>query len=283
MVKNNFAVFILTHGRPNDCITYNTLRKYGYTGKVYFLLDNEDGTIKQYEKKFGKKNILVFNKKEVAKYTDRGDNFKKLNTVLFARNILNTIAKQNKIKYFISLDDDYNDFRYKIDNNFDYIPRYGIKNLDKIFELLLDYYKSVPKLLCLSIAQGGDFFGGVMNESDGTKRKCMNFYLCDVDRPFEFYGRMNDDVNTYMLNGSRGGLFITIPFLALQQKATQKTKGGLTDMYLSYGTYIKSFYTVLFCPSFCKVTLMQSKHPRLHHSISWDNAVPKIIREKHKK
>jgi hypothetical protein len=280
---NNFAVFILTHGRPDKCITFATLRKYGYTGKVYFILDSEDKTKKEYIKNFGKENIITFNKKEVAERTDRGDNFKELGTVLFARNEQFNIANKIGIKYFIVLDDDYNDFRYKIDNNFDYIPRYGIKNLDKIFRSLLNYYKSIPKLLCLSIAQGGDFFGGVMNESFGLQRKCMNFYVCNVDKPFEFCGRMNDDVNTYMTNGSRGGLFLTIPFLALQQKATQKTKGGLTEMYLSYGTYLKSFYTVLFCPSFSKVTLMQSKHPRLHHTIYWDNAVPVIISDEYKK
>lgn len=284
-MNSNFAVFILTHGRPDKCITYSTLRKYGYTGKVYFLLDNEDETIKQYKKNFGKENILIFNKKEVANRTDRGDNFEKLNTVLFARNEQFNIAKKIGIKYFLVLDDDYKEFRYKMNNEYKYIPGNNpkIKSLDKIFNLLLRYYKSIPQLLCLSIAQGGDFFGGVMNESNGLRRKCMNFYICDVDKPFIFYGRMNDDVNTYMTNGMRGGLFITFPYLSLEQGTTQKTKGGLTDMYLSYGTYIKSFYTVLFCPSFSKVTLMQSKHPRLHHSISWDNAVPVIISDEYKK
>lgn len=282
---NNFCVFILTHKRPNNCITYTTLRKYGYTGKVYFILDNMDKTKKQYIKNFGKENILIFNKKEVAKKIDSGDNFKDLGTVLFARNEQFNIAKKIGIKYFIVLDDDYHEFRYKINNNYEYIPgnKPKIKNLDKIFKLLLNYYKSIPQLLCLSIAQGGDFFGGVMNESNGLRRKCMNFYLCDVNKPFEFYGRMNDDVNTYMVNGMRGGLFITFPYLAIAQNTTQKKMGGLTEMYLSYGTYVKSFYTILFCPSFCKVVLMQSKHPRLHHSISWNNAVPVIIKEENKK
>jgi hypothetical protein len=281
-MKNNFCVFILTHGRPDDVITYKTLKRRGYTGKIYLVLDNEDKTIKQYIKNFGKENILVFNKKEVAVYTDCGDNFNEMRAVIFARNKLFDIAKKVGIKYFISLDDDYNDFRYKTDDKLNYVDRFPITNLDKMFQLLLNYYKSISAL-SLSIAQGGDFFGGVMNDSSGTKRKCMNFYVCDSGKPFEFYGRINEDVTCYVLNGSRGGLFLTIPYIALQQKATQKTKGGLTDIYLSYGTYIKSFYTVIFCPSSCKVKMMQSKHPRLHHSISWDNAVPVIINEKWKK
>ena len=30
----DFAIFILTHGRPNNVITYNTLKTSGYTGDI---------------------------------------------------------------------------------------------------------------------------------------------------------------------------------------------------------------------------------------------------------
>lgn len=278
---NDFCVFILTHGRPNDVVTYDSLKKFGYTGKIYIVIDNEDKTAKEYYKKFDKK-VIMFDKKEAAKQTDCGDRIDDMRAVVFARNEIFNIAKKIGYTYFIVLDDDYTDFRYKVDNKFNYIPRYGIKNLDNIFTSLVNYYKNIPAL-SISIAQGGDFFGGIMNESSGTKRKCMNLFVCSTERPFKFYGRINEDVTAYILNGSRGGLFLTTPYLALQQKATQKTVSGLTDIYLSLGTYIKSFYTVIFCPSSCKVTIMQSKHPRLHHSISWDNAVPVIINEKYRK
>ena len=40
-MKNNFAVFILTNGRANNVITYKVLRKQGYTGKIYLMVDDE--------------------------------------------------------------------------------------------------------------------------------------------------------------------------------------------------------------------------------------------------
>ena len=41
-MRNDFAVFILSHGRANNLITLKTLDKIGYTGKTYIIIDNED-------------------------------------------------------------------------------------------------------------------------------------------------------------------------------------------------------------------------------------------------
>ena len=40
MVRDNFAIFILSHGRPDEVFTVKTLQKVGYTGKYYFIIDN---------------------------------------------------------------------------------------------------------------------------------------------------------------------------------------------------------------------------------------------------
>ena len=54
---NSFAVFILTHGRANNVITYATLRKQGYTGQIYLMVDDEDKQIDDYKKLYGKQVI----------------------------------------------------------------------------------------------------------------------------------------------------------------------------------------------------------------------------------
>lgn len=48
------------------------------------------------------------------------------------------------------------------------------------------------------------------------------------------------------------------------------------------GTYVKSFYSVIFAPSCVSIAMMGDKHKRIHHNISWDNCVPKILNEKYK-
>jgi hypothetical protein len=59
----------------------------------------------------------------------------------------------------------------------------------------------------------------------------------------------------------------------------------MTEMYLDSGTYIKSFYTIMYAPSCSKVIRLTAnkKATRLHHRISWEKAVPKIVREEWKK
>lgn len=284
---NDFAVFILTHGRPDNVKTFSTLKKCGYTGRCYFIVDNEDKTIDKYIKNFGSDNVIVFNKKEQADKVDEGNNFDERRTILYARNACFEIAKNISIRYFIQLDDDYTAFDFRIDTNStenrgDIKP---IKNINKVFDMLLNYYKS-SSILSISFSQGGDFIGGINNGKGSyrfNKRKCMNSFLCSVERPFKFIGVMNDDVNTYTTLGSRANLFLTIPFVSLTQTATQSNNSGLTDMYLRYGTYCKAFTTVMMQPSSVKVSMMNSSNPRLHHSIKWVNTVPCIIDDRYKK
>ena len=114
-------------------------------------------------------------------------------------------------------------------------------------------------------------------------KKVMNSFFCRTDRPFKFYGKINEDVNCYILDGSRGGLYLTLTEISLEQLQTQSNKGGLTDIYLNLGTYVKSFYSVICMPSCAKVALMGNCNMRLHHKIKWNNCVPKIINEKYKK
>lgn len=111
----------------------------------------------------------------------------------------------------------------------------------------------------------------------------MNSFVCSTERPFKFIGRINEDVTTYTTLGSRGALFFTLPNACLHQLVTQQNKGGMTDAYLQSGTYIKSFYSVMYSPSCVKVHMMGDVNMRLHHQIKWANAVPKIIREELKK
>ncbi len=283
-----FAVFILSHGRPNNVKTYDALKKCGYTGDVYILIDDEDKHIDEYKKNYGQKAI-VFNKKEAAKITDAGDNFGKRNSVLFARNQNFVIAKEMQLDFFWQLDDDYSGFGWVTNNDGSYRTKDVLtKNLDQILhEMIL--YLELSRAHCLAIAQGGDLIGGgegtiVKRINEGKfLRKVMNSFLFKVDKPLKFYGRMNDDVNMYTVNGNTGMLFITIPRLRLWQSETQANEGGLTEMYLESGTYVKSFYTVMYKPSCTTITPMGNTHKRLHHQIRWKNAVPEIISQKFKK
>tara|TARA_R110000751_G_C13735915_1_gene476987 strand:- start:138 stop:989 length:852 start_codon:yes stop_codon:yes gene_type:complete len=283
MIDSNFAVFILTFGRPDNVKTYNTLNKFGYTGKKYLICSTDDKKLNEYKSKFNDE-VISFNKEDIE--FDTADNFNDKRVVVYARNACFEIAKKLGIKYFIQMDDDYTDFSYRFNDKLQYNTGRGyINNVNDIFTALLKFYKSIPAK-SIAMSQNGDWIGG--DESSwakklSLKRKCMNSFFCSTERPFKFLGTINEDVNIYTKLGSVGNLFFTIPNVSLKQTDTQSNKGGMSDIYEASGTYIKSFYSVLFSPSSVKVSILNTGNSRLHHRVSWNNAIPKILNQKHKK
>jgi hypothetical protein len=274
MENRDFAVFILTHGRPDNIKTLATLKKCGYTGSIYFIVDNEDKTVNRYIKNFGADFVKIFDKKAMADSVDEGNNFDERRTITHARNACFKIAKEIGITYFVELDDDYYYFGYRYE-----IGAKIVKNMDAVLNIMLNFYKSV-NIKSIAFGQGGDHIGGFSGIK--LKRKCMNSFFCSTEREFKFIGAMNEDVNTYTTLASRGEVFFTFTNLQLDQKDTQSQNNGITDMYKRFGTYCKAFTTVMMHPSGVKVSMMNSSNPRIHHSIRWNNVTPMIINEKYK-
>ena len=282
-MNDDFAVFILTYGRPDNVKTYKTLDRFGYTGKIYLICSTDDKKLNQYKTKY-KDQVITFNKDDIE--FDTADNFNDKRVVVYARNACFKIAEDLGITYFLQMDDDYTDFSYRFDNTLSYNNGRGyINKVDDVFKALLKFYKSIPAK-SIAMSQNGDWIGG--NQSGwakklSLKRKCMNSFFCSTKRPFKFLGTINEDVNIYTRLGSIGDLFFTVPNVSLKQTDTQSNKGGMSDIYQDSGTYIKSFYSVLFSPSSVTVSVLNTENSRLHHRVAWNNTIPKILNEKYKK
>lgn len=281
-MRDDFAVMILTHGRADNIRTLKALKKGGYTGKIYIVIDNEDETADEYYKRFGDK-VVMFDKIEAAKKYDAGENFGNRCCIMYARNESFDIAKSLGLKYFMQLDDDFNSFdlRYEEDGKLKGIP---CRDLDRLFEGMVEFLET-SGAITVALAQGGDMIGGLEggNFKKGLIRKAMNTFFCSVDRKFDWFGTQNEDVSTYCLRGSRGELFLTVTHAMIIPVATQAGKGGMSETYLENGTYLKSFYSVMYMPSAVKVGVMNTSHSRIHHKVSWENTAPKILNEKYKK
>ena len=284
MSNIDYAVFILTHGRPELQHTYKSLRKYGYEGPVYFVVDDLDKTIDQYREKYGDK-VVVFDKKEWQKKTDTMDAENRLDVVVYARNAVFQIARDLGYRYFVVLDDDYKNYehRYEEDNKLKTItPKHLGRAFEASFKFLID-----SGILCYSWEQGGDFIGGLNTRfRQRCVRKIMNTYFFDAEKPVIFKGTINEDMVASLYHGMRGDVIISSCDMSIQQMQTQKQSGGLTDAYLYYGTYVKSFYAVIMNPSCVKVAAMgdpKSGHYRMHHRVRYDLSCPVIISDKYKK
>ena len=288
-MMDNYCVFILTHGRPDRVYTLETLKKQGYTGDWYLVVDDEDDTIDQYIDNYGEDKVLIFSKQDMIDKgdMDRGDNFDRRKVILYARNICFDLAEELGYKYFWEFDDDYTGFYWRFDDQYNYTahtPSIGSK-LDEMFDSMLKFYKK-SGATTIAFSQGGDFIGGkdgAMGSKPRLKRKAMNTFLCSTDRQFRFMGSINEDVNAYTRLQQLGELMLTVNLISVDQKTTQSNKDGMTDVYLEQGTYIKSFYSILYCPASVRLRLMGNTNMRIHHSVKWKHTVPKIISERYKK
>jgi len=281
--RDNFCIIIISHGRPSEIYTLDTLKKAGCTLPIFILIDNEDSKADDYIEKY-KDSVFIFDKLKYANEVDNFDNFNNRRSTTHARNASFDLAKELGYEYFLVLDDDYTEFKMRINNELNHPKgRYLIiKDIDSVFLKTLDYYiNSGFTSICYS--QGGDWFGGEKNFNKKPKRKAMNSFFCSVHRRFHFVSRLNEDVNTYMTLGHKGVVFMTIPFIQIDQKQTQSTSGGMTEAYIDGGTYVKSFYTVMCRPDCTSINLMGRTNLRMHHLIKWKNACPVIIDQKFKK
>ena len=292
MLPDDFAVLILTHRRPDKQYTVRTLAEYGYTGRTYLVLDDEDPTEPEYRKRYGDQ-VVTFDKRRAWEMTDDADNTGNRRGVVYARNMAWEIAESLGLRYFLVLDDDYTGLYLRRDKNLKYgvFPMRG--RVDSTILAMIDFMREAPQVRCLCFSQGGDHIGGSISTGNkngvGAKRKAMNGFLCAADRPFKFYGRINEDATCYHTLGRRGVVFLTLMQAQLNQAQTQANSGGLTEIYLDAGTYYKSFLTVMWEPSCVKVAAMGDPRTenkgyfRLHHMPTWRHAVPCIVPERYRK
>lgn len=280
-LRNDFCIFVISHGKPdNDTMKQLELCKVQYP--IYIVIDDKDPKLQDYLSKYGKEKVCIFSKEAEASKFDRMGNFGLNKVIVFARNACYDFAKKLGYRYFIELDDDYIDFRFRVPGKKSFMFKNCKKtSLDEIFTLYVDYYHLNKEIKILAFMQGGDFSGVV----DGiVLRKAMNALFCSVDRRVVFNGDLNEDVNAYTQGGKLGNIFISFPIICIQRRLTQTT-GGMSDVYKLYGTYVKSFFSVIQNPSFVKIGILQqsSKFYRIHHNISTRYGVAKIISSRYKK
>lgn len=285
MVRNDFAILIISHGRPDKMKVLHALKKVNYTGKYYIIIDDEDDTAEEYYRLYGDK-VIMFKKSELDGTFDIMDNFDGRSVPVFARNVLYKIAKDLGLKYFLELEDDTKDFVYRFVSKDLKLSSRKVLDFDSICNAMVTFLEE-SNADVVAFIQGGDLLGGWDRNLWKSKvvRKAMQTFFFKVDNPIYFEGRFNDDVNMYLQQGKIGKLVMSIRDICLITEETQKVGGGITEMYQKYGTYVKSFYSIMLRPDCVKIWGMTSfsGNRRLHHIIDWDSAVPKIISSDFKK
>ena len=266
-MNNNFAIFILSHNRADNIKTYDTLRKCGYTGKIYVLIDNEDLQTEIYKSRFGD-DLIVFDKKKQSVNSDSCDNFGNLSTPLYARNYCFEIAKKLNLSHFIMADDDIYDLKHVFVNSDDKFIKNHIKNLDSIIESLIRFINTSKYISSCSFVFDSEYFGGKNGKfKEGLGRTIQQFILFKSDTDVRFLSSKNEDLNISIANFDK--LFFENFSLSVCSPIRGTNEGGI--LYTS--TYENNMYTLMIAPSCFKILgngKMRKNNDRIYPKIiSW--------------
>lgn len=273
---SRFAVFICTHGRPDRQYTLQTLRKSGYTGKVYLVLDDEDETEQEYRNLYPEDDILMFDKQSFIETSDTGTIENQRKCILYAKNACEEFAKHLELPAFVIADDDILKLRYR------YIEDKKLKTADITTDLdsVIDVYVDIM-LTCDMAATGFGFaqfyFTGVNSFSPDNIQKYRvpyNFVFRNSKFEVDWKSWFGEDIVTAVYWGRVGQLWTAIPHVQQEIVALASADGGMKDTYDSNSDIRLAMQNVMYLPAELKPFFYKGKFMA---SIKRENAFPKLI------
>ena len=281
-MRDDFAIFICTHGRPNTQTTYNALRTQGYTGRVYLVLDDTDSTIQQYIDNYGTKNLIIFNKQFYIDTVDTGSLPPNYKTILYAKAAVEDIAKQLNLSSFVIADDDISKFRFRYIDE-EVLKSVVINDLDSVFTAYVEYLLTAD-FIALGPCSNVQLIAGksVFSYDTITKfRVPYNFVFRKTTAPISWVSSFGEDIITALNYGKVGELMWSIPLCQIDLVPPGSCKeGGMSDTYKSMSTFKLCEYDYMYHPNSIRLRYNVN---RWNAQIIKDNAFPKIISWRYKK
>lgn len=274
------TIYIISKGRP-QCRTAATLVKINYPGEWFIVCGNNDETLPEYQKKWGKDRVLVFDWYKQIEETDTLDNFgfdTMPSGAVPVRNATIEISRARGERRHWQFDDDYNSFALTNANL--------VKKKTLTGERLQWWMCRIAKFADQTgIPNCGFALGTMESTPDQAKKVGTRVFNAhnqsSTGLATRWRSRLNDDlinaIETHRLGQKTEYSF---KFLALTMTPSQQEDGGLSDIYRNEGTVRKSAYPVLLVPNAAKLIIYAGRY---HHSVEWKKIRAKVISEKWQK
>ena len=283
-MRDDFAVFICTHGRPNKQATLRSLLNAGYTGAWYLVLDDTDNSIQQYIDNYGVEHIIVFDKNYyINNCSDTGDNVGHYKCILYAKNAVEDIAKSMKLKSFMLSDDDIVNLRFRTYNN----GKFGtvhITDIDSVIDAYIDYVLSCN---ITTIGFGAPIsiirFGYEDERSICYCRTPYQIYIRNSSKPVDWIGWYGEDNITMLLDESRGAYWSSFPYMQYDTiEVGTNDKGGMAQEYKNNDSFKLAFNIKRALPS-CMNVRANKKYTKFLTVLSRRCAFPLLISDKYRR
>lgn len=248
-MKQKFAIFILTHGRPHNQITLETLRRLGYTGKVYLVVDDQDKTLAEYDDIY--EDVICFKKDVFIGSTETGLSSPEPKFAVFARNAIESIALSDGYDAFMMLDDDIINIRARLPDG-SVLKSYSLKGcFDEVVDRCVEYVTTAG-VACMGLGFCNLYIGGVENfeKENSRQRLCAEAFIRNTAYKVNWRLNMVEDLIT-SIDGAVDNQ-VWFQFLPLQvdiRMSEGVVDGGNSDVYRKLGKFRVNFMPVIAYPS----------------------------------
>jgi len=281
-MRDDFAIFILTHGRPTQQSTKKLLRDIGYSGKIYLVLDNTDETIQKYIDNHNPNEIFIFDKNAYINSIDVGSNQPLYKCIVYAKAAVEDIAKSLNLSAFAMIDDDVYKFRHRfVENNV--LRSVNItKNFDALMDNVLEYLFNAD-LTATSFCYTSFYICGIDAFSEKRMQRYRipyTFVIRNAKHPFEWSFDYGEDIISAILADKRGDKLTMLPDIQIDSTPPDKrASGGMSETY-AQDTAKLIFREIIAHPD---IITARKYHGKYVGYINRDNAFPKIMNERYKK
>lgn len=277
------VVYIKTHCRPDKQLTYQTLRRCGYTGEIVFVVDDEDKTVRQLESNVSndkRVQIKIFCKEEMVQKIDCGTNNPKRNVNLYAWCACEEIHRVfRRDEIFVMADDDITDFRFRYLEDGKMKSVKITQNMDNILDYLSEFMvKNNVTALSSGIPQM--YFNKDLDATTCNCRVPYNFVMRNTLFEMNWKAEFQEEIITSIESSNRGEYIMAFPMIQHTIMPLGKEAGGMHDAYASDESFKLSQYGHIWHPTAEVPMLYKGKWIT---SIKREKAFPKLISSSCKK
>ena len=266
----DYAIFIISHGRPNVQKTYDFLASKNCTQNTFIVCDDLDKTLDEYRRNYGDR-VLVFNKQRYMDVVDVFHNVPNPNHPVYARNAVYDLAIERGFRFFVCLDDDMASVRLrtvKAERGTDYV--------DEAFQAVFRFMRDAG-LYIYGSGGASSFFGGF---TDDLLFRAVNAYFCDTQRRVEFKCHYNEDIITPLAYNRVGKIICSTCHLHFFFQVDGANDGGIEYARTIGERYRYCIGTLIGDPAKAKIKYTP---PYRMGTIRSKNVHPMILSEKWRK
>lgn len=270
-MKNNFAYFIASYGKPEFIPTLKSLERCNAKYPIYIVVSTDDPKFEEYKQY---ENLLVFERSDYYDQVDAIGVYNKTHKICtYSRLAVEDFARQLGVKYIGYLFDDIMSFSLRYLNKEHKISAIQKFNIDDMMDMYISLLNSSNDIY-LTGPPNSAYYIGVNEESTlNYSQRFGNMIVYDIDKKMEPYkASMMEDMTIILNNNMRGKLSIC-PF-GLQVNCREPAVTGDSYKGMSLSEYIQQ-------KSIMSGGIDIGKSVKDTH-IPYKNFTPKIIDEKYR-